>query len=111
MAVLFRPPRLARMCGFRLQLFFHLFSFLMRRPPRSTLFPYTTLFRSTLPGVRLETGAVMEFAVADDAMHALRSRLPKQEQRANLMEVMRADGRNVVRFDARGVMVVSRREL
>lgn len=64
----------------------------------------------TLPGVRLETGAVMEFAVADDAMHALRSRLPEQEQRANLMEVMRADGRNVVRFDARGVMVVSRRE-
>jgi hypothetical protein len=64
----------------------------------------------TLPGVRLETGAVMEFAVADDAMHALRSRLPEQEQRANLMEVMCADGRNVVRFDARGVMVVSRRE-
>lgn len=64
----------------------------------------------TLPGVRLETGAVMEFAVADDAMHALRSRLPEQEQRANLMEVMRADGRNIVRFDARGVMVVSRRE-
>lgn len=64
----------------------------------------------TLPGVRLETGAVMEFAVADDAMHALRSRLPEQEQRANLMEVMRADGRNVVRFDARGVMVVGRRE-
>src|SRR5690606_40759234 len=24
----------------------------MRRPPRSTLFPYTTLFRSTAPGVR-----------------------------------------------------------
>lgn len=64
----------------------------------------------TLPGVRLETGAVMEFAVADDAMHALRSRLPEREQRASLMEVMRADGRNVVRFDARGVMVVSRRE-
>src|SRR2546430_12793024 len=28
-----------------------LFFFLMiRRPPRSTLFPYTTLFRSTMPG-------------------------------------------------------------
>src|SRR2546430_13150067 len=27
---------------------------MIRRPPRSTLFPYTTLFRSTLPpGVRL----------------------------------------------------------
>src|SRR3712207_7145645 len=25
---------------------------MIRRPPRSTLFPYTTLFRSDLPGVR-----------------------------------------------------------
>src|SRR6185312_16995543 len=33
-------------------LFFHFFFFLMiRRPPRSTLFPYTTLFRSP-PGLR-----------------------------------------------------------
>src|SRR5437764_8657208 len=32
---------------------FYLFFFLMiRRPPRSTLFPYTTLFRSQIPGVR-----------------------------------------------------------
>src|SRR6476619_8332882 len=35
--------------GYR-SLFVVLFFFLMiRRPPRSTLFPYTTLFRSTLP--------------------------------------------------------------
>src|SRR2546429_5706940 len=27
---------------------------MIRRPPRSTLFPYTTLFRSRLQGVRLE---------------------------------------------------------
>src|SRR3712207_8982916 len=26
---------------------------MIRRPPRSTLFPYTTLFRSQLPGSRL----------------------------------------------------------
>src|SRR5256885_8392464 len=26
---------------------------MIRRPPRSTLFPYTTLFRSTLPAQRL----------------------------------------------------------
>src|ERR1022692_39513 len=40
---------------FILRLFFFFFSFLMiRRPPRSTLFPYTTLFRSeTIPGVVL----------------------------------------------------------
>src|SRR6266702_7802077 len=32
-------------------LFFFFFFFLMiRRPPRSTLFPYTTLFRSPCPG-------------------------------------------------------------
>src|SRR3712207_8894660 len=32
-----------------------MFFFLMiRRPPRSTLFPYTTLFRSDLPGCALE---------------------------------------------------------
>src|SRR5436309_9886635 len=30
-------------------LFFHFFFLMMRRPPRSTLFPYTTLFRSTGP--------------------------------------------------------------
>src|SRR5215210_8733830 len=35
-----------------------LFFFLMiRRPPRSTLFPYTTLFRSGLPSARAPCGA------------------------------------------------------
>src|SRR5438477_12755862 len=35
---------------FRCVFFFAFFFFLMiRRPPRSTLFPYTTLFRSLLP--------------------------------------------------------------
>src|SRR2546427_3375139 len=33
------------------------FFFLMiRRPPRSTLFPYTTLFRSTVAGLELPAG-------------------------------------------------------
>src|SRR2546427_12699830 len=42
-----------------LPLFLVFFFFLMiRRPPRSTLFPYTTLFRSLLPGhVSDEPGA------------------------------------------------------
>src|SRR2546425_13165744 len=30
---------------------------MIRRPPRSTLFPYTTLFRSRTPGVRAELAA------------------------------------------------------
>src|SRR3712207_7527324 len=29
---------------------------MIRRPPRSTLFPYTTLFRSATPGIRVEQG-------------------------------------------------------
>src|SRR5258707_4551847 len=39
-----------------LSLFF--FFLMIRRPPRSTLFPYTTLFRSARPGqtARFETG-------------------------------------------------------
>ena len=36
-----------RWCVVRAEFFFRFFFFLMiRRPPRSTLFPYTTLFRS-----------------------------------------------------------------
>src|SRR5215204_6975900 len=33
--------------------FFFFFFLLIRRPPRSTLFPYTTLFRSPLPARRV----------------------------------------------------------
>src|SRR2546422_8322288 len=34
---------------FMILLFFFFFFLMIRRPPRSTLFPYTTLFRSPLP--------------------------------------------------------------
>src|SRR6266498_4498365 len=33
----------------RCSFFFFFFFLMIRRPPRSTLFPYTTLFRSTCP--------------------------------------------------------------
>src|SRR2546427_11127819 len=35
---------------------FFFFFLMIRRPPRSTLFPYTTLFRSPINGVALTTG-------------------------------------------------------
>src|ERR671925_1861807 len=40
-----------------------LFFLMIRRPPRSTLFPYTTLFRSLLPAddISLEQAAMVEF--------------------------------------------------
>src|SRR6266508_5584911 len=47
-------------CFFYLLLCFHYFIFffflMIRRPPRSTLFPYTTLFRSRLPACRSPPG-------------------------------------------------------
>src|SRR5437868_12469187 len=40
-----------------LPVIFYFFFFLMiRRPPRSTLFPYTTLFRSSRPRTRVAPG-------------------------------------------------------
>src|SRR2546422_11199159 len=57
-------------CVARLPLFFVFFFLMIRRPPRSTLFPYTTLFRSE---------AVYQIVVADgkasvSGAHGLRSR-------------------------------------
>src|SRR5258708_27290272 len=47
-------------------MFSHPFFFLMiRRPPRSTLFPYTTLFRS----LRSQRGGVPGLADGDDDVH------------------------------------------
>src|SRR5256885_8935710 len=36
---------------------YHFFFLMIRRPPRSTLFPYTTLFRSAAAALRAEPGA------------------------------------------------------
>src|SRR3712207_7408357 len=41
---------------------------MIRRPPRSTLFPYTTLFRSGAGGVAVGPGEVGEDADADDGV-------------------------------------------
>src|SRR2546425_12168251 len=46
-------------CVFFLLLFFFFF-LMIRRPPRSTLFPYTTLFRSIAMRVRIPEQAVGE---------------------------------------------------
>src|SRR6266436_6887885 len=42
-------------CGVSLPLFVFFFFLMIRRPPRSTLFPYTTLFRSR-PALRVDQG-------------------------------------------------------
>src|SRR3712207_8194558 len=46
---------------------------MIRRPPRSTLFPYTTLFRSSLGGrrVRVFDGRAFNLRVLREVAHAL----------------------------------------
>src|SRR3712207_7073703 len=45
---------------------------MIRRPPRSTLFPYTTLFRSYI--LILEDGHILEFGAYDDLVNNPESR-------------------------------------
>src|SRR2546428_3607802 len=44
---------------------------MIRRPPRSTLFPYTTLFRSLVPGIRIVPRE--DWATVDHAVSASRT--------------------------------------
>src|SRR3712207_8185193 len=41
----------------------HYFFLMIRRPPRSTRFPYTTLFRSSTPGLMMALAALFPLAV------------------------------------------------
>src|SRR2546422_6459644 len=43
---------------------------MIRRPPRSTLFPYTTLFRSTLASYAIEGGGTRDFMLTKRFMYA-----------------------------------------
>src|SRR2546430_6938109 len=45
---------------------------MIRRPPRSTLFPYTTLFRSQAGATLPEADAYEGFAVAEDGIGLVR---------------------------------------
>src|SRR2546430_9388646 len=53
-------------------LFFFFFFLMIRRPPRSTLFPYTTLFRSLAVGMPIAVGLVFKlfFHVGAEAVAA-----------------------------------------
>src|SRR5215208_983263 len=67
-------------------LFFSLFFFLMiRRPPRSTLFPYTTLFRSPPPmGPSVDTATAVPERTHEQRMRALRRANEIRSARAQL---------------------------
>src|SRR5438132_13172123 len=66
----------------------HLFSFfflMIRRPPRSTLFPYTTLFRSHCPqGSRAGAGWGPERAMSGELRAEIRRRVRSEEHTSEL---------------------------
>src|SRR5574337_1410441 len=65
----------------------HFFFLMIRRPPRSTLFPYTTLFRSEFE--RLEVAAEGDWPVTVTLVHSARSEEHTSELQSPLKVVCR----------------------
>src|SRR5207244_11042587 len=63
-----------------LSLVFSFFFLLIRLPPRSTLFPYTTLFRSAVGELRLQLGQDFEDALTHGFLALSLSELEKHEE-------------------------------
>src|SRR5258707_6719501 len=59
---------------------------MIRRPPRSTLFPYTTLFRSVLISVRLR-----EPPAVRSALFSERSRAPRRDRKSTRLNSSHAN--------------------
>src|SRR5216684_6964922 len=66
------------MCSFSLLFFF--FFLMIRRPPRSTLFPYTTLFRSS------PVASACTSASDIDALHARWATLRRSEEHTSELQ-------------------------
>src|SRR5258705_11731996 len=75
-------------------MFLLIFFLMIRRPPRSTLFPYTTLFRSRLPIPENPYGAVTSPILAGEFLV-----LNHQGKDAYLLAVNRRNGQTVWKTD------------
>src|SRR5260221_10538141 len=70
-----------RLCSL---LFFFFFFLMIRRPPRSTLFPYTTLFRSI--SFAPETDGAAAKWLSDDTRHMLAELEPRSEEHTSELQ-------------------------
>src|SRR2546421_10467519 len=69
---------------------------MIRRPPRSTLFPYTTLFRSNR--LECEADSLKPFAqrLAAEEQKRLHARRPLDKRRQNFLEALKRTARQVL---------------
>src|SRR3712207_6960771 len=72
---------------------------MIRRPPRSTLFPYTTLFRSRGPGSAAQRGELQEGTSDPERAGDCRCRLPRGMAGAGPQRDRRADADRARRED------------
>src|SRR5436189_3433764 len=67
-----------------------LFFLLLRRPPRSTLFPYTTLFRSRVPRkapqVNVESMTVPALSTTDDLRKTAQRQVGRSEEHTSELQ-------------------------
>src|SRR2546422_3487958 len=61
---------------------------MIRRPPRSTLFPYTTLFRSRFKALLMEPSA-FAYAYRHDNIEAIYKKLQERRDTADVTEVLK----------------------
>src|SRR5436305_15327570 len=73
-------------------LMFHIFFLMMRRPPRSTLFPYTTLFRSERPlkDIRDEYNYPKKKGIKDECSRLLEASTMKSRRGFAIQRLMNA---------------------
>src|SRR5437016_9364033 len=62
------------------------FFLMLRRPPRSTLFPYTTLFRSPVAGTRRHRGINYEKEIATALSYLLRDLMQRSEEHTSELQ-------------------------
>src|ERR1022692_5152636 len=95
---MFLLKRLPSCCGLTLDCCFFFFFLMIRRPPRSTLFPYTTLFRScriappapaiseSWPGLSRNRSEEHTSELQSPCNLVCRLLLEKKKQRANIVD-------------------------